>query len=147
MPDPEACSRLAAGRLARVEALIEAAHALLAKERAERDVEEALGMAIRDAEGGVATDALMERAAELEERASIAGEKALAAAGRADAFDPWPPGEGAAELAELARQVLQEADELIGGATGSDDEAALVAWRGGMQEALDKLSTSLLEDR
>ena len=145
-PDPEVAARLAAGKLAQLSALVEAAEALLAKESADRKANEVVEGALRELEhdGATRTDHLDNVVAELERLASGFDGRARAAASRAGAADPWPPHEGAWEVYRLAQTAFGEAVVLVNAAAGAEDERRVEAERDRLEVRLGRVS-SLLE--
>lgn len=147
--DPESVARLAAGKLAQIAALIEAAEALRAKEAADRAAHEAIEEALRQlAEDASATvDNLEDQTNELERLALVESGKAYAAASRANAADPWPPEDGMRELVSLARAKLAKIGGLIRAAGGSVEEGRLRAEQGRLNDRLERLSSRLSDSR
>jgi len=143
-PDPEASARLASGRLAQASALILAAEALIQEADARKDSETLLNEAISRLDRGEAETAeeLERRAGELEEVATAEQRRAYTAALRADAYDPWPPADGARELATEAKAALDEAEEMIEGADPGN-RTRLVPEHDRLREALQAVSTRL----
>lgn len=142
-PDPESASRLAAGALALVARLIDAAGALLAKERALAEAGEVIETALRRMDDDRAIVEAEAAASELERLAAIDDARGLAAAAQAGAGDPWPPADGARELVELAVERLAAAAALIVTATGAEDEGKLGAERDRLDSLVRALSTQL----
>jgi hypothetical protein len=142
---PEGAARLAAGKLAQIAGLVEAAEGLLAKEAADREaddvIEDALRRLAHDIDSPI--DGLDERATELERLASLESGRAYAAASRVGAADPWPPRDGARELLQLARAGFKDAVDLVAAAGGSDDEGRVAAERDRLADRLERLSSLL----
>jgi len=142
-PTPEAAARRASGKLAQTAALVEAAERLVTAHNSAEEAGALLEDALRQLDQGWATDELERRIDELEHEAETEGYRAQAAAIRAGAADPWPPKDGARELVNLARDVLDETQELIAAAEGSGVEARLGAERDSLSTRLDRVLTLL----
>jgi hypothetical protein len=148
-PDPEASGRLASGKLAKIAALIDAAESLVAERSARREANEVIDGALRQLaeDQDAAIDHLDEAAAQLGRRAETEHGRAYSAALRAGAGEPWPPAEGAEELAELAQRALQEAMGLIVRAASSEGIGRLEAERDRLVARLERLSILLETSR
>lgn len=146
-PDPESASRLAAGALALVARLIDAAEALLGKERALAEAGEVIETALRRMDDHGAIVEAEAVASELERLAAIDDARGLAAAAQAGAGDPWPPADGARELVGLAVERLAAAGALVVEATGAEDEGKLAAERDRLGSFVQALSTQLERGR
>jgi hypothetical protein len=146
-PDPETAARIAAGTLAQLGALVEAAEALLTTEVAVREANEAIDDALDQLadDNDVTTDDLDERVARLERRAFVSAGEAYSAASRAGVVDRWPPQDGARELLRLAKDGLQDAVGLVVVAAGSDDAQKVAAQCDRLQVRLNRLSGLLGE--
>jgi len=141
--DPETAARRAAGELAVVARLIEAADALLGMERALNEAESVIETALRhlDDEGAIQEAEIV--ASDLERIAAIDHARGRAAAAQARAGDPWPPVDGAEELAGLAAERLAATAELVAAAIGARDEGKLAAERTRLVSRLRALSVRL----
>ena len=142
-PTPETAARQALGKLAQTAALLEAAERLVAAHNSAEEAGALLEDAVRRLDQGRGTDELERRIYELEHKSEAEGYRAQAAAMRAGAADPWPPKDGARELVRLAREVLDETQQLIAAAAGSGEEARLGAERDSLSTRLDRVSTML----
>jgi hypothetical protein len=140
---PEAAAHQASGKLAQVAALVEAAERLITAHATAEEAGVLLADALRGLDQGRATDELESRIDELERKAEDEGYRARAAAMRAGAADPWPPKEGARELVGLARNILDETQDLVAAAGGSGEEAKLAAKRDSLATRLDRVSSLL----
>jgi hypothetical protein len=140
---PPAAARRGSGRLAQVAALVEAAERLITAHSTAEEAGVMLEDALRELDHGLATDELERRIGELERKAEDEGYRARAAALRAEAADPWPPKEGARELVGLARNILDETQDLIAAAGGSGEEAHLAAELDSLSTRLDRVSSLL----
>lgn len=143
-PAPDTAARLASGKLAHTAALVEAAERLIASHATAKEAGMLFEDAVRRLDQGRAADELEGRIDKLEHESRSEGYRAQVAAMRAGAADPWPPKDGARELVGLARDVLDEAQQLIAAAEGSGEEARLGGERDSLSTRLDKVS-SLLE--
>ena len=148
-PDAEASSRLASGKLAQVAALIESAEALLREATSRRDADEALDRALEQLEEdrNAGTGDLEQQIGDLEDLARVQQGRAYSSALRGGAGDPWPPADGARELAELAQTGLEQASELIAGAAGVSGGSRLLAERDRLRTRLEIVSGQLASDR
>lgn len=146
-PHPESASRRAAGALALVARLIDAAEALLGKERALAEAGEVIDTALRrmDDDGAIVEAEAV--ASELERLAAIDNARGLAAAAQAGAGDSWPPADGARELVELAVERLAAAAALVVTSIGAEDEGKLAAERDRLGSLVQALLTQLERGR
>lgn len=147
--DCETAARLGSGVLAQVVPLLAAGEGLLANQRALAAADDLVEMALRrlsDYPGMVVND-LDEQAAELERLAVVEERNAYASAARAGAADPWPPGDGAREVLELARHRLEAAVPLVTAAVGSSDQTRLERELERLQVRLEGLRAQLEDPR
>lgn len=141
--DPESAARLAAGALAVVARLIDAATALLNNERALAEAGDIIDAALERMDDDGKIVEAETAASELERLAAIEDARARASAFQAGGGDPWPPVEGAQELVGLAVERLAAASDLLVEAMGADDEGKLAAERDRLGSVLQGLSSRL----
>jgi hypothetical protein len=107
--------------LRQVDKVLQAAEKLRDSESLHQEADEVLAEA---ANGTTASQEIaLDEAIELEEEAKVANREALVAASRFGLEDPWPPDQGAAELALAARERL---NEMLEGFSGEIDETSQV---------------------
>jgi hypothetical protein len=105
--------------LRQVDGVLEGAEKLRDSESLQQEAYEVLAEA---ANGSTAAQEIaLDEAVELEEKAQVANREALVAASRFGLEDPWPPDQGAAELALAARERL---NEVLEGFSGEIDETS-----------------------
>lgn len=107
--------------LRQVDGVLEGAEKLRDSESLQKEADEVMAEA---ANGDTAAQEIaLDEAIELEEEAQVANREALVAASRFKLEDPWPPDQGAAELALAARDQL---NEILEGFSGEIDETTQV---------------------
>lgn len=117
--DPAKANAKLVTDLRQVDEVLQAAEKLKDSESLQQKADEVLA----EASNGNTTsqDAAINEAIDLEDKAQAANTTALIAASRFGLEDPWPPDEGATDLAQAARERL---DEILEGFSGEIDETS-----------------------
>lgn len=124
--------------------LVDAAYALVAKDRAQSAADEVIDAALRGIDDDIDADTDAEVvAAGLERLAAIEDARGLAAAAQAGVGAPWPPVDGARELFGLAGERLTASSTLLTAALGAEDEGKLAAEHSRLTALWQALGTRL----